>query len=265
MLPISVHPFVVLLGDIPSIGRVDYASMSQQLLMELVVNEIGDKSPFLDENSNFHLLAEWPGVFLNDTGEVQAIDWCVGLTIDFGKHGTIHLHWLPATTSDVKISFGSLSGVLKTASLPQPIHTLVVTGNHLNGQFRIENLPRGMEEVGISSNRFIGTLNIPTLPRGIKKFAASNNAFSGTLNLTTLPPGIEELILSENKFVGSVALPVVPRTLRMICLEGNSLCQEELRIDLHPTISIITLRGNTIGKLVDPDGREIRSHLMVEY
>ena len=52
-------------ADNKSIGRVDYSSLPQQALMEIMAESIDDKRIFQDNDGNFLEISEWVGVVTN--------------------------------------------------------------------------------------------------------------------------------------------------------------------------------------------------------
>ncbi|KNH07554.1 hypothetical protein XU18_1775 [Perkinsela sp. CCAP 1560/4] len=62
----------------PSLGRLDYAPLSQQALMEMFIEEVTNKQLIFEE---------WEGVTIED-GEVAEIDW---YKFDIG--GSLQLEW----------------------------------------------------------------------------------------------------------------------------------------------------------------------------
>ncbi|KNH05225.1 hypothetical protein XU18_3709 [Perkinsela sp. CCAP 1560/4] len=86
-----------------SLGRVDYASLSQQALMEMVIEGITNKDRicgYVDEQKD---IEEWKGVEIED-GKVVEIDWR-----QFKLEGSLHLAWLPPSVRKVLVGWNNLT------------------------------------------------------------------------------------------------------------------------------------------------------------
>ncbi|KNH05957.1 hypothetical protein XU18_3119 [Perkinsela sp. CCAP 1560/4] len=75
----------------PSLGRLDYASLSQQALMEMVIDGITNKEKICRDPDAPKEIEEWKGVVIED-GKVAEIDWD-----EFDLKGSLHLEWLPSS------------------------------------------------------------------------------------------------------------------------------------------------------------------------
>ncbi|KNH04576.1 hypothetical protein XU18_4206 [Perkinsela sp. CCAP 1560/4] len=58
----------------PSLGRLDYASLSQQALMEMVIDGIANKEKICGDANELKDIEEWIGVTI-DGGEVVGTGW----------------------------------------------------------------------------------------------------------------------------------------------------------------------------------------------
>ncbi|KNH06613.1 hypothetical protein XU18_2564 [Perkinsela sp. CCAP 1560/4] len=58
----------------PSLGRLDYASLSQQALMEMVIEGIANKEKICGDADEPIDIEEWQGVTIED-GQVVGIEW----------------------------------------------------------------------------------------------------------------------------------------------------------------------------------------------
>ena len=108
----------------PSLGRLDYASLSQQALMEMVIEGITDKEMICGDADEPKDIEEWESVEIED-GEVVEIDWKKK-----DLKGSIHLEWLPSSVKELAVSGNRLAGTLDWA------------------------LPTSMKELNLSVNKF---------------------------------------------------------------------------------------------------------------
>ena len=72
----------------PLLGRLDYASLSEQAVMEMVIEGITNKEKIRGD------IEEWKGVAIEE-GEVVAIGWR-----QFKLEGSLHLEWLPSSVRE---------------------------------------------------------------------------------------------------------------------------------------------------------------------
>ena len=79
----------------PSLGRLDYTSLSQQALMEVVIEGITNKEKICGDADEPKDIEKWKGVEIED-GEVVAMDWH-----EFDIGGSLHLEWLPSSVRDL--------------------------------------------------------------------------------------------------------------------------------------------------------------------
>ncbi|KNH07801.1 hypothetical protein XU18_1571 [Perkinsela sp. CCAP 1560/4] len=86
-----------------SIGRVDHESLSQQTLMEMVIEEITNKEKICGDVDEPKDIEEWKGVEIED-GEVFGIDWS-----HYGLRGSVHLEWLPSSVRDLVVTWNQLT------------------------------------------------------------------------------------------------------------------------------------------------------------
>ena len=106
-----------------NIGRLDYGNMSDQLLMEKLIENIDHKEIFMKSrfiknifgvhNTKYKEVCDWPGVKCDDEGvHVLEITWGY-------KHlrGTMDLCWIPPTVTRFSIGYVrnvSMDGVAGT-------------------------------------------------------------------------------------------------------------------------------------------------------
>ena len=81
--------------DIHNLGRLDYASLSQQALMEVVVENLNCKDIFCDKEGHFLDITEWDGVEINENGGVTEIVWTYGDGVFLRFGGSLELRVPP--------------------------------------------------------------------------------------------------------------------------------------------------------------------------
>ncbi|KNH04162.1 leucine-rich repeat protein [Perkinsela sp. CCAP 1560/4] len=177
----------------PLLGRLDYASLSQQALMELVIEEIINKQKICGDSNEPQDIDDWLGVKLEDDKVVE-IDWnSSDLT------GLLHLQWLPSSVCTCTIILNQLAGTLDLASLPVAMKQLGLGINAFTGCIDLERLPENMESFAINSNQLSGSLKLGSLPKTLTQFNATYNKFSGCIDLTQLPAALTGLYVSNNQ------------------------------------------------------------------
>ena len=257
------------------LGKVDYASMSQQNLMELFIENMDDseKDEFQDGNGEFLDCCDWDGVECEDD-EVTEIDF----SERFGEDFALQFRFLPQTVekfvgstnsfegelecSDLPKSMKSLSigecyfkGTLDLPRLPPVFESLEVFQNGFERSLELKGLPDSVEYLGLSNNQFEGSLDLTALPVSLKELSVHGNRLSGELNFQSLPANFVALLASSNAFMGSVDLTAVPKAARYIELYGNKL-SGIAKVALNEGMTI-DLRGNGVEKCVDAAGSPV--------
>ncbi|KNH08109.1 hypothetical protein XU18_1325 [Perkinsela sp. CCAP 1560/4] len=87
----------------PSLGRLDDASLSQQALMEVVIEGIANKEEICGDADEPIDIEEWKGVTVED-GEVVEIDW-----EQLYLEGSFHSEWLPISVRNFTVFFNQFS------------------------------------------------------------------------------------------------------------------------------------------------------------
>ena len=167
-----MFPASLVLGIDPSLGRLDYASLSQQALMELLISGVKEVSKICGSREAPLDVAEWCGVQLHTSREtVRKIDW------NFVKlGGSLLVQWAPSSLERMSIRHNSLVGSLET-----------------------ENLPANLRYLNLEGNRLCGTVDLTHLPACLDALDLSKNQLSNSIDLTRLPACLQELKLSHNQ------------------------------------------------------------------
>ena len=94
----------------PSLGRLDYASLPQQALIEMVIYGIKNTKKICGELDEPKDIEEQEGVTIKD-GQVVEIDW------HFNLKGSLQLEWLPSSVGGFVVGWNfDITGTLNSAS-----------------------------------------------------------------------------------------------------------------------------------------------------
>ena len=265
-----IQPISTLISatDSAGLGRLNYESMSQQALMEMVFSGIKNQEIFQDEHGNFLEVCEWPGVDCNADGEVEQInfDSTGGGPL---PEGTAHLEFIPNTANTIRLDRTALHGTVDFGILPPKLEnffifgnkfrgefrsfdgfsclgTLVISGNNFHGSVDASALPRTLMGLSIDSNDLHGSLELEKLPRELEWLRASRNKLEGTLDFSSLPERLKNLFLGENKFHGSVDLTHLPGSLEKISIYKNLFTGEIDTIRLPKSLQLLGAGSNAL-------------------
>ena len=180
------------------LGRLDYASLSQEILMELLIEHIEKKEKITTEDDTD--IESWNGITCNEHGDVMRVNWGF-----LNIRGKIDLQWLPSTIKYFQIS-----------------------GNSFKGSADFSRLPTKLESVELGGNSLDGAIDLTALPESLVTLTAQYNNFSGSLELTSLPDALKHLYLNNNKFEGYVNFGALPDSLCALNLSGNALLEGRL-------------------------------------
>ena len=254
---LKLNLFSILCIDTDGTGRVDFASLTQQTLLELVVDEITERYRFQEEDEQYLSLIDWYGVTLNDNGEVLGINWS-----QRSLEGNIRLEWLPPTLTDIDIGLNILQGSVTVQNLPRSLTEIDVNSNQLSGTFDAENLPPKTKNLFIKNNRFSGSFVLNQLPRTLICISAGENEFSGALDLSRLPNSLICLNLDRNAFNAVQGEIMCPKSLYKLDLHGNTIAQRTLQISKLNEAKHLTvdLRGSAVVSVIDENGKSVFSN-----
>ena len=267
MFPSSlIAPFCT---DSESLGRIDYASLTEQSLMELLASRLTDVKHFQDDDGTFTDISKWTGLSFREE-RLTHIDWC---NIEFfyplddenpsiSPGGCIDLRFVPPHVMSITLKNMRFGGTVRTACLPNELRGFLISENCFDGEFEISELPRTLQFIEIQKNRFCGTLDIPGLPDTCIRFDAGSNLFVGSIDMTSLPVNLIYFSAQSNNLTGTVDLRFMPRTLNKVLLEKNHIEQEKL-IVTHPLH--ITFDKEKIHSIFDTDGNDILRKFRIGY
>ena len=210
----------------PHLGHVDYASFSDQTLMEMLYEGFGAeaKTRCQDSKGMFLDVCEWHSVECDGDGNVVRF---------YDSH--------------------ALSGSLQLCYIPPKVKTFTLQFNHTTGSIDLTRLPESMKNLHLCNNRFNGSVELTQLPQGIKSLELQGNRFTGEIDLTRLPEGMESLYLNENQFTGSFIAKNLPHNLRVNARENKfsstAVVESQASADIF-------LGGSGVASVIDENGNE---------
>ena len=229
------HLFSFIIAPDPALGRLDYDSLSDQALMEMLIDGMQekDKKEFQDASGNFLDVCEWSIVTCTNK-RVTSVNLSADLLPDImetllnyahAHHKSERQHqksrkkqfpfkFLPSQVDVFKGARSDLQGTLDTTDLPKVLRELRIAMNALYGTLSWSGLPRNLEVMNIEHNKFSGSLALNDLPQNLRKFKASANKFSGEIKISAIPPKLEHIDISLNKFEGSLDFSAVSPHLK---------------------------------------------------
>ena len=202
-----------------SLGRVNYESLPDQTLMEMLIDGVveADKCMFQDADKNIADVCEWDIVKCADE-RVEKVNL---EDVSFDKKD-FPFQYIPPLVVSFKARSTNLCGTLDTDVLPRGLTVLRVSENELHGTLRFKTLPRKLKKMNIALNKFEGSLQLSDLPATMTKLYAGANKFSGEVCLNELPFRMKELNICNNKLTGSVSIERLPENMRLIDLSENA-------------------------------------------
>ena len=232
----------------PALGRLDCNLLSDQALMEMLIDGMQeeDKKEFLDSNGNFLDVCEWSEVTCNKKKRVRKIEFKRG---KFNEK-QFHFDFIPSRTWFFSADSMNLHGTLDTSVIPTALTLIGVSDNALHGSFKIKTLPSKMSSINISRNRFTGSLELSDFPAKMQGFFASSNCFCGEIILNNLPPSLFDLDLNGNQLSGSIYITNLPKSLQSLKLSYNAFSGDFTMQSIPKYISV-DIRGNPLsGKAI---------------
>ena len=253
-------------------------TLSQQTLMELLVENLDQVHRLKDDDGNFSDIENWRFVDFDSNGEVSFIHFSFDADrfeplIDDGDvfggdflentcknrvdaGGTLDLQWIPGSVIEFNAYSMEFCGTIETASLPGNLKKFTVHYNRFEGDFDTASLPRQLESINISRNLLGGSLNLSALPAPLTKFDAADNFFSGYLDFDALPPGLVLLNLNRNRHSGSISMLHLPASMKYIRLRGNAF-DAKFVIRMTDVLEGVDIERHIGQRAVDVHGRAV--------
>ena len=204
-------------ADSTPASRADYASLSDQSLMELLLEGTPDdtKRQYQDASGSYNNVCEWEGV------ECDAYHRVVAFSPQ-NISGTINLSVLPQKCAKVNISSTSAHGALESKFLPRSLEKLSLVKNVFAGSVDLTRLPQGLNECHLQKNKFSGSCDFTALPPHICELELQDNYFAGSVDLGSLPSALTMLDLSGNLFSGEICLEFLPSRMAFLGIVRNN-------------------------------------------
>ena len=183
---------IALFVQTADIGRVDFASLSDQTLMEMLVEGFSEEieTKFQDEHGIFKDVCSWGGVKCDDEDNVTSITL-------IAQNAPISLEYIPPNVKRFEMYTADLTGTLETSGLPRHLKHFAIGGNGFTGTVNFPEFPGDLRVISLYSNEFSGSAILDALPRSLRVLIFRRNNFSGSLCLTNLPPNLKHLDASK--------------------------------------------------------------------
>ena len=228
----------------PSLGRIDYSLMSDQALMEMLIEGFDDESKktYQDSHGMYLDVCEWSGISCDDDERV------VEITLDSGSiTGSLELCYVPPKVNDLSIrSWGKseLTGSVNLARLPDGMEYVSLCNNRLAGKIDLTCLPDGMQKLSLENNQFTGEIDLTQLPHEMYALYLHDNQLTGEIDLTQLSSEMECLHLHNNQLTGEIDLTHLPGQMQSLYLHNNQLTGSLVIRRLSPSMGFIDMRSN---------------------
>ena len=246
-----------------SLGRVDYSSMSDQTLVEMLIDGLDDgtKKDYQDNEGMYLDVCKWSGIKCDDDERVSQIDIDSCHVI-----GSIDLWYIPPKVNVLNVSVwwgsGKLTGSVDLTHLPGRMQKLDLQNNRLTGEIDLTQLPERMASLALNDNRLTGEIDLTQLPEGMVSLALNDNRLTGVIDLTRLPEYFFVLYLSENQLSGSLVIRNLPRWIKTVDLQVNHFDAIAV-VDSEKHVAI-KLKGSGVTSIVDESRTEFDSKLFFE-
>ena len=235
----------------PSLGRVDYSLLSDQTLMEMLIEGFDDetKKEYQDIDGSYLDVCTWSGVLCYDLQRVIEVE------IDFTKmSGSLELWYVPPKLKYLCIRGGSkskLTGSVDLTRLPRGIVMIDLQNNMFTGEIDLTKLPNGMTDLELNGNQLTGEIDLTRLPEGMISLFLNHNQLTGEIDLTQLPDEMTCLILTSNQLTGGIDLTQLPDKMDCLCLINNQFSGEIDLTELPDGMCALFLSKNKLTGGID--------------
>ena len=251
-----MYAFQLIFSIDPSLGRVDYSLMSDQTLMEMLIDGFDDqtKKQYQDKHGMYVDVCEWSCIECDDDERIVQID------IESSRiTGSLELCYVPPKVKRFKVNpswgKGKLKGPVDLARLPEGIEILDLKGNQLTGEIDLKRLPVGLKNLYLSRNGFNGEIDLTQLGEGMNGLHLQNNQLTGEIDLTHLPQGLQRLFLQNNQLTGEIDLKNLPDGMECISLSNNRLSGSLIINELPQGVKMIDVRRNHFNAIAVVDSK----------
>ena len=250
----------------PSLGRLDYDSLSDQACMEILTagftplqkERVGLIRSALKKDCPYKDICEWVGAVCDEEGRVTKIrlkDY-TDMSIDeliakYSSQNTrekhrINLEYIPKSVTSFVIEGLACLGTCVMADLPRGLKVFDVRQAALDGTFDADQLPRCLVDCLMRFNNFQGSCDIELLPPDIERVSAGFNKLTGTLDLNRLPKKFRVLHLKGNALSGEIRMTSLPEKIELIDLSHNAFAGEFVLTDIPPTLYEFQVASNQL-------------------
>ena len=248
-----------LLSIDPALGRLDYTVLSDQTLMEMLIDVVDPNE--LQYNSIFTDVCDWDFIECKDKRVVE-IEF---FRLPFSDR-QFPFEFIPPLVTTFWTSSNSSCGTLNPSLLPKDLVKFEFLANDLHGTLNCKAFPLKIKHIDISGNAFTGSVLLSDLPNSVTVFHASRNAFSGGLMLRDLPIGMESLDLSENRMTGPIIIDSLLPSMETIYLDDNGFTGEFRLSVIPPNLRCISIAQNNLsGTAVFPSSTGVMTfHIILD-
>ena len=248
----TMHRSILLLSADSSLGHIDYDSLSDQTLMEILVDSFFsmEKQKHQDEDGDYLDVCMWPYIYCDASGNVTKVKK-VG-----GMGGSASLSHIPPKVEFFQMPGGRLTGTLETSLLPQGLRHFDIRKNSFRGSANLATLPENLVDFNIYDNAFSGSVDLSKLPASLTELKIGSNNLSGSLCLSCLPRGLRALSLRNNMFSGEFRYENAPSGLRQFYAYGNDF-DEVAVVSKDATVTLMADSGVT--SVIDEEGGRHRN------
>ena len=235
----------------PHLGRIDYCSLSDQTLMELFIDGLGEETQRQyqrDDGTYCDFPREWRCVYVEDDKVM------ISLTYVRGKGGSLQLSYLPQNVRALDANERGIEGSVYLTHLPANMDLLRIHNNQLTGSIDLAHLPAGMGHLSLNNNQFEGSIDLTKLPEKMQNIFLNNNRLEGSIDLSHLPKQMRNLDLESNQFTGSFVATNLPMGVRRVSAGWNQF--HAIAVVDSQTKASIHLMESGVTSVVDENGNE---------
>jgi hypothetical protein len=170
-------------------------------------------------------LAQWVDVKVTRQGAVFDINLSIGLDEDdlsAQLTGHVDLTRLPASLTELRLSWNQLTGTMDLTKLPASLTQLFLTHNQLSGGVDLTKLPASLNRLDLDGNQLTGAVDLTRLPASLTQLILRQNQLTGVVDLTQLPATLKYLDLAQNHLSGVIDLTQLPASLTYLWLQDNA-------------------------------------------
>uniref|UniRef100_A0A7S4KL04 Leucine-rich repeat protein n=1 Tax=Paramoeba aestuarina TaxID=180227 RepID=A0A7S4KL04_9EUKA len=172
MLP-QMFVSVTAIDDV--LGKVEKSSLSQQTLMELLIQNTEEKANVCRDEASPAEATKWYGIISDKREQVTHLLWGYK-----SLRGSIQLEWLPLRVVSVQLNNNGFVGTVCLTELPESLLRLSLSDNKFQGAVDLRRLPNRLELLQLELNGFSGETDFTQLPVSLKLLNVSSTKLSGT-------------------------------------------------------------------------------------